>query len=124
MSEQDITKLISHISILLHNDSLQMDNLVQTVVSLMRYIEYEFSHLKGLEKKYLLIESISRHINSHNSPSTDSFFEIVLDNLIPHLVDSVVHVDKGKSAIHLECKCPCFPCFKRKRIGRKLKRKI
>ena len=68
--DSNVEKLVKHMSLLLDDDSLKLENLVQTVLGLMEYLEMEFEELKGEEKKELLLKSIKMYIAGSRSPKT------------------------------------------------------
>jgi trans-2-enoyl-CoA reductase len=71
-------------------------DLFSLVISIMKVVE-EIKGLKGLEKKDLVVYSISQVLNADND----------MKNLIESIIDNVISIDKGEIVINKKIKGLC-----------------
>lgn len=98
-SEETIVKLGN----LLKQKRLTTNNIVDVAVNMMKFVE-NFQDLSGNQKKELVLFSIEKYTNLDQNVISSI-------NVISHLMDTLISVEKGRIAIKKLSK-KCGSCFK------------
>lgn len=98
------------------NYELDQNNIVDFVIRAMTLVEQEKS-LNGREKKAVVIEILTRLVDSYDKLNNESkiSLKLVLRAVVPGLIDGLVQASKGflslnKTLKEKASKCCCFSC--------------
>ena len=98
------------------NYELDQNNIVDFVIRTMTLVEQEKS-LNGREKKAVVIEILTRLVDSYDKLNTESkiSLKLVIRTVVPGLIDGLVQASKGflslnKNLKEKVSKCCCFSC--------------
>lgn len=98
------------------NYELDQNNIVDFVIRAMTLVEQENS-LNGREKKAVVIEILTRLVDSYDKLNSESkmSLKLVLRTVVPGLIDGLVQASKGflslnKTLKEKVSKCGCFSC--------------
>jgi hypothetical protein len=98
------------------NYELDQNNIVDFVIRAMTLVEQEKT-LNGREKKAVVIEILTRLVDSYDKLNTESkiSLKLVIRTVVPGLIDGLVQASKGflslnKNMKEKMSKCCCFSC--------------
>lgn len=102
----DVKKLsleIDAIKIRYHGEGITLENIPSLLLLLMEEVG-NYKKLSGSDKKRLVIKIIENFINDI-CPGENTDLEKVLKQMVPSLIDGIIHVGKLKLFKKKVCKC-------------------
>tara|TARA_Y100000389_G_C17383904_1_gene475898 strand:- start:312 stop:734 length:423 start_codon:yes stop_codon:yes gene_type:complete len=107
VSKEKLEEIISTITSSVNN-GVNMNNMVNIIVLLMEQVKL-FKHLRGLEKKQLVIDLLCHIIDVTDAGAFDAL-DTVLKAMVPNIIDTFVDVEKGKLIFTTKKVKGCFAC--------------
>lgn len=109
--EDNISKILyNNLKDILDDKTITKDNMLELLIQLMCNIEEFKNQIKGVQKKYIIIDILKLYIKNHNEgPEQDFLFDIV-DILVPRIIDIFISFDNKELRIKSKS-CFNFLCF-------------
>lgn len=101
----DVDKVIEQFKSKWTLGDISMDNIVPAVASIMSIVG-EYKELSGRNKKFATFQIIKSML-----PEDDQL-DMLLNNVIPTLIDNLIDVEKGKIVFNKKVKSGFFGCLK------------
>lgn len=79
-------------------EDFSITNLSKVLPKLMKHVE-NYKNLRGSQKRELVIKMIKHIIDITDGPGNDEFWDPILKDLVPGLIDTLVEVNDGKLRI-------------------------
>ena len=79
-------------------EDFSISNLTKVLPKLMKHVE-NYKNLRGSQKRELVIKMIKHIIDITDGPGNDEFWDPILKDLVPGLIDTLVEVNDGKLKI-------------------------
>ena len=93
-----VNKLYESLSRIIGDGKVTAENVVNITINLMQLVE-KYTGLEGSQKKALVMHVLSKFIRDN---SDNKNLHMVVDTIIPPLIDSVIDLDKKKVSIQIK----------------------
>lgn len=84
-------------------DKIKPENMVNITLNLMQMVE-RYPTLLGYQKKELVIYTLKKFAINHFEGEDETYALILMDTLLPSVIDSIISVDTGKIVINIKKK--------------------
>ena len=79
-------------------EDFSISNLTKVLPQLMKHVE-NYKNLRGPQKRDLVIKMVRHIIDITDGPGNDEFWDPILKQLVPGLIDTLVEINDGKLKI-------------------------
>lgn len=109
----NINQLYNSLLNIIKDNHITTETIVLISVNLMQIVE-KYPNLSGIQKKLTVIYVLKRYVEYHLDGQNKENLMIIIDSVIPQVIDAIIAVDKKKIVINItNCFKKCFPrCFK------------
>ncbi len=76
-------------------EDFKVESIMKVVPQIIRHVQ-KYKSLSGQEKKTMVIAMLSHIVDITDGPGDDDLWDPIIKRLIPHVIDTIVMVDKGK----------------------------
>lgn len=76
-------------------EDFKVESIMKVVPKIIRHVQ-KYKSLSGEEKKTMVIAMLSHIVDITDGPGDDDLWDPIIKRLIPHVIDTIVMVDKGK----------------------------
>ena len=108
--EDNISQILyDNLKEILDDKNITKDNILELLIELMCSIEKFNNQLKGVQKKYIIIDILKLYIRNHYIETEQDFLLDTIDILVPKIIDIFISIDKkqlrikSKSCFKLLC---------------------
>ena len=76
-------------------EDFKIESIMKVVPTIVKHVQ-KYKSLTGTEKKTMIISMLSHIVDITDGPGNDDLWDPIIKRLIPHVIDTLVLVDKGK----------------------------
>ena len=76
-------------------EDFKIESIMKVVPQIIRHVQ-KYKSLSGQEKKTMVVSMLTHIVDITDGPGDDDLWDPIIKRLIPHVIDTIVMVDKGK----------------------------
>ena len=76
-------------------EDFKIESIMKVVPTIVKHVQ-KYKSLSGTEKKTMIVAMLSHIVDITDGPGDDDLWDPIIKRLIPHVIDTLVMVDKGK----------------------------
>ena len=76
-------------------EDFKIESIMKVVPTIVKHVQ-KYKSLTGQEKKTMIVSMLSHIVDITDGPGDDDLWDPIIKRLIPHVIDTLVMVDKGK----------------------------
>jgi len=76
-------------------EDFKIESIMKVVPTIVKHVQ-KYKSLSGIEKKTMIVAMLSHIVDITDGPGDDDLWDPIIKRLIPHVIDTLVMVDKGK----------------------------